>query len=392
MDCDQPTDIELVDENQTNNDFESNGIMMFALAPSHDNFDDDEVKDKDDNEKEKIDDHHDESEEVYYDDEDDDHSNNNFQNEDGGNEEHTSQSDDTILVNESSTSSNSDGENIIFSESINNDLNEYLRKNLFSNETVSERVNHLAKHHVQIKLLKLLNDSGVCPNVFDIIMDWVQEFFIIKETVVPAQKFMKRDAIMKTIKKTYENVAAGTIETKRLEVDNVSCFAHRCSFLKNIYHLLNNRYLMEDAQWTPIDNTVPNHHTNINEKVYSEVTSGNWYRRTYDKMLIQHMSHDSPYPPMLVALVLGQDATLCDKLGRVSSEPILVSVANIVYNKRKRHDAWFCMGFIPSYPKTQLETQKDSNRVSTKELSNEFYHTSIGFILEELIRVQKIMV
>ena len=106
-------------------------------------------------------------------------------------------------------------------------------------------------------------------------------------------------------------------------------------------------------------------------------------------MLIQHMSNDSPYPPMFVALVLGRDATLCYKLGRVSSEPILVSVANIAYNKRKRHDAWFCMGFIPSYPKTQLETQKDSNRVSTKELSNELYHTSIGFILEELIRVQK---
>ena len=148
MECDQPTDIESVDENQTNNDFESNGNMMFALEPSHDNFDDNEVNDKDDNEKEEIDDHHDESEEVYYDDEDDDHSNNNLINENGGNEEHTSQSDDTILVNESSTSSNSDGENIIFSESINNDLNEYLRMNLFSNETVSERVNHLAKYHV----------------------------------------------------------------------------------------------------------------------------------------------------------------------------------------------------------------------------------------------------
>ena len=57
----------------------------------------------------------------------------------------------------------------------------------------------MAKYHVQIKLLKLLNDSGVYPNVFDIIMDWVQEYFIIKETFVPAQKSMKRDAIMKTI-------------------------------------------------------------------------------------------------------------------------------------------------------------------------------------------------
>ena len=34
---------------------------------------------------------------------------------------------------------------------------------------------------------------------------------------------------------------------------------------------------MEDAQWTPIDNTVQNHRTNIEEKVYSEVTSGHWY-------------------------------------------------------------------------------------------------------------------
>ena len=53
MECDQPTDIESVDENQTNNDFESNSKTLFALETSHDNFDDDEVKDEDGNEKEK---------------------------------------------------------------------------------------------------------------------------------------------------------------------------------------------------------------------------------------------------------------------------------------------------------------------------------------------------
>ena len=79
---------------------------------------------------------------------------------------------------------------------------------------------------------------------------------------------------------------------------------------------------------------------------------------------------------------------LYDKLGRVSSEPILISVANIAYSKRKQHHAWFCIGNIPSYPKTQLESQKDSNKVSSKELSGEFYHNSIKFILEELIHVQ----
>ena len=106
-------------------------------------------------------------------------------------------------------------------------------------------------------------------------------------------------------------------------------------------------------------------------------------------MLEKHRQKNSAYPPLLVAVVLGQDGTLCDKLGRVSSEPILVSIANILYDKIKKHDAWFSVGFIPPYPKTQFESQKDSNRVSTKELSNEFYHSSIAFILEELVHVQK---
>ena len=44
MECDQPTDIESVDENQTDNDSESNGNMLFALDTSHGNFDDNEVK------------------------------------------------------------------------------------------------------------------------------------------------------------------------------------------------------------------------------------------------------------------------------------------------------------------------------------------------------------
>ena len=109
-------------------------------------------------------------------------------------------------------------------------------------------------------------------------------------------------------------------------------------------------------------------------------------------MKFKHRTKNSLYPALLVAIVLGQDGTLCDKLGRVSAEPVLVSVANISYQKRKKHNAWFCIGFIPPYPKTQLETQKDNNRVSTKELSNECYHSCLEYIFTELITIQKTMV
>ena len=92
---------------------------------------------------------------------------------------------------------------------------------------------------------------------------------------------------------------------------------------------------MKDAQWLPLHLNKNNRINNNEDKVYSEVTLGSWYKRTYDAMIEKHRQNHSAYPALLVALVLGQDGTLCDKVGQVSSEPILVSVANISYEKRK---------------------------------------------------------
>ena len=92
---------------------------------------------------------------------------------------------------------------------------------------------------------------------------------------------------------------------------------------------------MKDAQWLPLHPNQNNRINNNQDKVYSEVTSGSWYKRTYDAMIEKHRQNHSAYPSLLVAIVLGQDGTLCDKFGQVSSEPILVSVANISYQTRK---------------------------------------------------------
>ena len=48
-------------------------------------------------------------------------------------------------------------------------------------------------------------------------------------------------------------------------------------------------------------------------------------------MIIKHRRKITPYPPLLIAIVLGQDATKCDKIGRVSSEPILVSIVSLLF-------------------------------------------------------------
>ena len=126
--------------------------------------------------------------------------------------------------------------------------------------------------------MKFLNDEGIYSNIFDVVMEWVNEYFTIKTNVYPPQKFHKRETIMKKIKRTYLDIAGGSIETKEIKVDNISSLAHCSGFLRNIYNLLNNPYLMKDAQWLPLDKESLNEDTNINEIVYSEVTSGNWYK------------------------------------------------------------------------------------------------------------------
>ena len=269
-------------------------------------------------------------------------------------------------------------------------MKRFLMENQFSRDKVLERNEKLKHYYVQIKLLKILSDDGISPKLFDTIMDWVKQFFTIKDSVNTPQKFRTYDTLMKHIKSTYMDLSGGPTESMSIITRDVRCVTHCCGFLKNIYRILNSKHLMSDAQWEPPREINLHQHDNTSEKIYSEVTTGSWYKRTYDKMMSSHQQNSNRlYPPLLVALVLGQDGTLCDKIGRVSSEPVLVSVANIQYNKRKHHEAWFCLGFIPEYPKTQLESKKDKQRISTKELPNEYYSNCLNYILKELIESQQ---
>ena len=63
----------------------------------------------------------------------------------------------------------------------------------------------------------------------------------------------RRQTLMKAVKNTYSEFAGGPIKTKLISLDTSSCLVHQSGFLKNIYRLLNNKYLMEDAQWLPLD-------------------------------------------------------------------------------------------------------------------------------------------
>ena len=88
----------------------------------------------------------------------------------------------------------------------------------------------LNTYKVQITLLKILSDEGACPKIFDIVMEWVNKYFEIKPNVYPPQRFRTRDTLMKNLKNTYSEFAGGSIETQKINVNDVSCISHCCCF------------------------------------------------------------------------------------------------------------------------------------------------------------------
>jgi len=61
----------------------------------------------------------------------------------------------------------------------------------------------------------------------------------------------------------------------------------------------------------------------------------------------------------IAPVILFDDSTLLDTLGRLTAHPILVSLGNICGRKRHSHTAWFLLGLIPPYPKTSEERERE---------------------------------
>lgn len=110
------------------------------------------------------------------------------------------------------------------------DDDSYFKNNLchyhFSDENVYEGDCKLRTYKVQVNLLNILNDEGACPKIFDIVMEWVNEYFEIKEHVRSLQRFRTQDSIANNLIKTYSDITGGSIETKQMTVNDVSCLAH----------------------------------------------------------------------------------------------------------------------------------------------------------------------
>ena len=109
-------------------------------------------------------------------------------------------------------------------------LKKYLLKHHFSSDDVNKRRNKLETYRIQIKLLKILSDEGACPKIFDLVMEWVKENFVLKQNITPHQRFRTRETLMKAVKNTYSEFAGGPIKTKVISLDTSSVWSIKVVF------------------------------------------------------------------------------------------------------------------------------------------------------------------
>jgi hypothetical protein len=160
---------------------------------------------------------------------------------------------------------------------------------------------------------------------------------------------------------------------------------YRFSVLHQIKRLLQNPFYLESASWKFKEEKCPF----TGERVFSRLhTSDRW--KNADWSLAQDLaeleSSDSKPPGLhfVCPLILFDDSTLCDNIGQLMAQPVLLTVGNISDTLRRQVDAWFILGMVPPYPKSSKERESDRKAKRTTKWYMEFYHSCLGEILTKV--------
>jgi hypothetical protein len=157
---------------------------------------------------------------------------------------------------------------------------------------------------------------------------------------------------------------------------------YRFSVLHHIKRLLQNPLYLESASWKFNEEKCPL----TGERVFSGLHTSNWWKNADQSLardLAELQASDSKPPGLhfVCPLILFDDSTLCDNIGRLMAQPVLLTIGNISDALHRQVDAWFILGMVPPYPKSSKERESDHKAKLTTKRYMEFYHSCLGAIL-----------
>jgi hypothetical protein len=205
-----------------------------------------------------------------------------------------------------------------------------------------QQVNKL--HPAEEELLIIMRKNHMSINLFQKLMAWAKRASISKYDFNSPTSYK---TILDRMKKKYM-LTAGSPPLRSMVIVGgpfPPMHVYRFSVLHHIKRLLQNPLYLESASWKFEEEKCPL----MGERVFSGLHTSDWWKNADQSLardLAELQSSDSKPPGLhfVCPLILFDDSTLCDNIGRLMAQPVLLTIGNISDALRRQVDAWFILG------------------------------------------------
>jgi hypothetical protein len=227
----------------------------------------------------------------------------------------------------------------------------------------------------QVKLLSLLKQSGTALKYYDEIMKWSYQSAVkgrYKFQTYPSSRstlmaeMLKKNNLGGLLPKTIEFQLPRSKKTVRITTHDIR---------QAIYSLLSDPVLMEEENLIFHDDLFeePVKHSNV----LNDINDGDAYYAAY-QVHVKQKRRD-----VLCPIILFIDKTHTDQHGKLTLEPVTMTLGIFNLNMRRRPQAWRTIGYIPNMAKIEMV-----NMTSTQK--QEDYHAMLNVIVTPLAKLQQL--
>ena len=230
-------------------------------------------------------------------------------------------------------------------------------------------------HPAEEELFTLLTENNLPPKFFDIIMTWAHT------ALASGYKFESphRSTCLKRMMKAYAPYVGSPPKKDTIHVDNLApIHIYRLNFEDQARRVYSDPHLMEGSLWS----------YDFRDETYGDLNTGLRWKEAEQFVAARMGEPTLPEGHYLAPVLLFDDETMTDGVGRLKARPIACSFGNINLSHRKSEAAWFLLSVIPPFPKTPVEKTKDRKADMKQELQYlTHYHKCLEIVTTELHEV-----
>ena len=123
-------------------------------------------------------------------------------------------------------------------------------------------------------------------------------------------------------------------------------------------------------------------------RLYGDINTGKQWCMAEDRMKSRINESRDPHSACChhhCGVLLFDDNTLGDGLGRLQIQPVLGTICILPKKSRGNVKGWFILGIVPPYPRTSQERTADRNKNASKHQYLQWYHACLEKILAPVV-------